>query len=805
MAHRLCRWGAVLSLVVFFALALSSAVVKSPAVDEGGRLAMGYSFLRTFDLRFQKFHKHPRLAASWFALPLLLDSRVPALSEVPGWDNPRSVFEYVPNFFYRNPDIVRYTLVGRVQALLLGVVLGGLVFRWASEWFGCRAGLLACFLYAFSPNILAHSRLMTGDVAAALGCLATMYVLQRLLRRPGILRAILTGLVLGLALLIKYSAVVLLPAMVALLLLAAWFRNWSWAIWPDLSRRKAVARTLGVICLIFVLAGLVVWAGFGFELRPLKTVDLPFPLPAASSIDDLVRLYQHGQGKPAFLFGHRWGGGRWYYFLATLLVKTPPPSLLLLGVACAAVVLRRRLTAQVPLWLFPATYLPFAMVAGRNIGHRYLLPILVFGFVFVSQIAPVLCDRLRGWWARALGVLLVAWYLGASLWIYPDYLAYFNLFVGGPSQGYKVLVDSNLDWGQDLVQLRRYMEDNGLDEVWLSLFALTDPALYGVRYRKLPDWEVKEIPSDFHYLNPDPGVYVIGATLLQGIYLPNLSTFDWFLRREPSDQIGYSMLVYRVEEEAVTSTWVGMCYAPDPVLTPDEIVAGFGRADLRVVYFDCRSSLVIPGEDAPGWIVIPTLAQGERTFVQEWLKGASVEFEQRNFDGGRDFVVYRVDGVPDTWLATRSPVWVAARGVHPIQGREASDPLLPPVALDGPATFLGYKLAARTLHPGGSLILQTVWEGRHPVTEAMPSVFVHLVGGAGDAWGTGDALDFPAIQWQDGDTFVQQHTIELPLGIPPGDYWIAAGLYDSITGVRYPVRAAGGGADTVWFGPLAVE
>jgi hypothetical protein len=87
------------------------------------------------------------------------------------------------------------------------------------------------------------------------------------------------------------------------------------------------------------LAGLIVWAGFGFEVRRLKSVELPFPVPAASVIDNLARLYQVNQGgKPAFLLGQRWDGGRWYYYLATTLFKTPPPALLLSVVACVAAI-----------------------------------------------------------------------------------------------------------------------------------------------------------------------------------------------------------------------------------------------------------------------------------------------------------------------------------------------------------------------------------------------------------------------------------------------------------------------------------
>ena len=144
MERRLCQWGAIVLLGCFFALALSSATVKSATMDEGGKLAMGYSYLKTFDLRFQGLHKHPRLAEAWVALPLVLDRRVPSPADVPGWDDPRNFFGFVSNFYYCNSDIVRYTLVGRIQVILLGVLLGALVFRWASEWFGWTAGLAAC-------------------------------------------------------------------------------------------------------------------------------------------------------------------------------------------------------------------------------------------------------------------------------------------------------------------------------------------------------------------------------------------------------------------------------------------------------------------------------------------------------------------------------------------------------------------------------------------------------------------------------------------------------------------------------------
>jgi 4-amino-4-deoxy-L-arabinose transferase-like glycosyltransferase len=801
MERRLCQWGAVLLLGLFFALALSSAVVKSATMDEGGKLALGYGTLKTFELRFQKLHKHPRLAEAWSALPLLLDRRVPDPADVPGWDDPQDYFAYVSNFYYRNPDIVRYTFVGRFQAILLGVLLGAIVFRWARDWFGWSAGLLACFLYAFSPNVLAHSRLITNDIAVALGCVATMYMLQCLLQRPRLGRAALTGLVLGGALLTKYSAVLLLPAVMMMLLAAAWFREWRWATWRDLSRRDALLRTGGLALLIFGLAGVIVWVGYGFELRSPTRMSLPFPVPAASVIDDLFRLQQFSRGKPAFLLGQQYVGGRWTYYFATLLFKTPPVALFLFAVAAVLAFRQRRLAAQMPLWCFPLIFFLFNITGGRNTGHRYLLPMLPFGFIFASQVVPGVRGFLDRRWARVVGAALTLWYAGVSLWIYPDYLAYFNLLAGGPARGYQVLVDSNLDWGQDLIQLRRYMEERELDEVWLSLFSLTDPALYGVRSRRLPDWGEKEIGPDFHYLHPDPGVYVISATLLHGLYMPNPSTFDWFLHREPVDQIGYSMLVYEVEDAPGSPTWLGMCYAPDPPLDAEEVAAGLGRSDLRVVYFDCRAAWVIPGQGGPGWIIVPALEGESSRLSMEWLADARLEFERGDPEGNRVFSLYRIESTPATLPEPGSPVWVTRGETFPDQVTKQAPSVSLPIDLDGPAAFLGYEMDEGVLRPGEAFYVRTFWRAHGPVTDAMPAAFVHLVDASGQTWSIGDALDFPAVQWQDGDIFVQQHTLELPPDMPTGTYWIAGGLYDIVTGSRYPVAGPTDG-DTFLFGPL---
>ncbi len=804
---RICKGIAFVLLCVFFALALSSARVKSSTVDEGDQLLLGYSYLRTFRLRFQRDFGHPRLSATWASLPLLLDRRISPPSEITGWEDPKDFGKYIFHFYHSSPNVMYYTFLGRVQSTLLGVLLGALVFRCARDWFGCGSGLLACFLYAFSPNTLAHSRLITNDIPAALACLTTMYVLWHFLRRAGILRAVLMGLVLGGALLVKYSTVLLVPTIGILLLLATLHRDWRWSLWPNLTRGKAVVRSIGLAVLVFGLAGLVVWAGFDFEVGPLESINLPFPLPATRFLDGII--YRAQEKRPAFLLGLRWVGGRWYYFPATLLFKMPPLILMLLLITFVTAVLKRRLEGQLPLWLFPAVYFPVSLTAGFNIGYRHLLPMLPFGYVFASQVTRLLPGcmgaRLGRTCAWLLKVLSILWYLGASLGMYPDYLAYFNVFAGGPSKGYRVLVDSNLDWGQDLIQLKQYMDLRNIDEVWLSQFGRVEPALYGVRYRQLPSWIKPESRPGFHRFHPAPGVYVIGATPLQGMYLPDRSTFDWFLRQDPDDQIGHSMLVYDVEEGPLERKWVGVCGDPDPPLSTDEVLAGFGIPDLRVLYFRCRSSGVIPGEGGAGWYIVPASAENVGSPLAEWLEGADVEFTQYDGEGNLSFTVYGLESAPGVSIETDSPVGIVRGDATPGVGANAAARFSLPVELEGPAEFLGYGLGAKSVSSGEVLTVSTVWRANRVVTTTVPSVFAHLVDVSGDAWSIGDALSFSAIQWQEGDVFVQRHTLELPADVPAGTYWVASGLYDLATGDRYPVRATQAGLDTFLLGPVVVK
>jgi hypothetical protein len=282
------------------------------------------------------------------------------------------------------------------------------------------------------------------------------------------------------------------------------------------------------------------------------------PVPARQYLRGLMTVRGHeDKGHRAFLMGQRSSRGWWYYFLVVGAIKTPIP-LLLLALAAAVVSLRRRerdewfLLVPVAMWLLAAS------LSHLNIGLRHLLPIFPFLIVFASKVAaPGAVASRRPWTRTAAGVALglaMIWQAVGTLRIAPQYLAYFNESIGGPAHGYKYVVDSNLDWGQDLGRLARWWEAEGRPPIHLSYYGSADPARYEIEYQPLPTvafWDCAELLPEAHWAEasrPRSGWIVISATCLQNIgsYLGEDVNFDWLRAYDPVARVGHSILVYKI-------------------------------------------------------------------------------------------------------------------------------------------------------------------------------------------------------------------------------------------------------------------
>ena len=825
LSNRWVKWAAALLLWLIFAQAVLTASRTSITIDEGLHITSGYAILRTGDYRL--IEEQPPLVKALAALPLLSVSDLADPRALSAWESDSATPDTIRLVGvmkqwlqpYRPFDRVVY--LARVPIMLLALALGAVVFRWASDWAGPRAGLLALALYTFDPNIVAHSSVAAIDLGAAAFITFASYAFWRALRRPTRASVAMAGVTLGLAQAAKISALMLLPLFVVLAGLRAItasdpallskLRIQGWA--HTTLRGQMLVRFGLLMFVVFLLAGLTLWGIYGFEIRTLAGWSIP--LPAASHLIPLERVrHDLAAGRATFLMGQYSEHGWWYYFPVAFAIKTPLPTLVLLfaSVIVFAVSLSRpsgrlfalralaqddgRLWDTLALVSFPFVYFISAMIQPFNIGYRHLLPILPFIFIFIAYnlwSIPVLARKRSASVAyrpsqssRLLTLLLgllLTWQFVGTIRIFPDYLAYFNELAGGPDNGYRWLVDSNLDWGQGWKELKAYMDAHGIARIKFAQFSSNDPATYGIDYEPIAPMTGAPpvLPSRF---NPAPGVYVLSASSLQGVPLADVNTYDYFRHRKPTARIGYALFVYDLRPVEPKPGWVAMCAAPAPPLEPADLAAGFGRDDLRRVYFDCTQTSVLPGNTSRGWWVLPyALAHDPSVFVSRWLEQVKLVYEQKQSFELPPHSIYLASGEQMKML-----------GVSSLSARFGQT-----------AELLGYRLDPSTVRAGQSVELLTFWRVINPPS-AMLSVMAHLSSMDGRAIAVGDGLGFTADQWQTGDVFVQRHLFQIPVGAPPGELMVQTGLYTLDNIQRLPVTVNGAAAgDTLRLTSLRVE
>jgi len=531
---------AVALLTLFFGLALTSAVQKSPTMDEQNHIARGAAYLGTGDPRLSV--EHPPLVNLLSALPahLLLHPSLP-LDTI--WWEAGEWYNFADLFLWEvNSNAEQIVFLARLPVIGLGLLLVTLVHRWAAHRFGPWGGLLAAAFCALDPNILAHARLSTTDVGGTLFTFLAAYALWRAFRQLSIPRVLWAGLALGLAFAAKLSALLFGPILAFAALLEG--------IPGKQGRTRRLSARMMVVLLLMFLGLLVVWATYRFQVGPLQEGGVSVPAPPYVRGVRAVLDFAAG-GRPGYLLGQVSTEGWWIYFPVAFAVKTPLATLVGLLIA-TGVALRRPSRDDLLVLVPPLAFFLVSTTARLNLGYRHLLPVLPFLAVHIGRLAssptcqsPNPPAHLR----RLLPAALIVWLTLSTIAIYPHFLAYFNLAGGGPRNGWRILADSNIDWGQDLKGLPAWMEREGVEHVRLAWFGSARPEYYGVHHDLLPGvpygfllWNDPPFDPD----NPEPGVYAISVSNLVGVVLPNPDLYAWFRARPPDDRIGYSLFIYRV-------------------------------------------------------------------------------------------------------------------------------------------------------------------------------------------------------------------------------------------------------------------
>ena len=526
----------LLLLVIYLAQCAWFIRTQSFTFDEPVHIVTGQEMWRYS--RIQDWNDHPPLQRLLCTLPLLAAKwQVEVQGHFP---------DFLALAFHPGPQPMADR--GRTVSVLLGIILALVLWTTTRRLFSESAANLALAFFAFSPALIAHYSLITTDGIGVLMIFATAVQLLRWRHQPTRAQTALLGVVLGLLLLAKfYTPPMFLVAMVWLLILkpekiAFHPKRWNW--------RAAMAA--------FALAFVVVWAGYFFHvshltmrdgrfiatfphrepiIKNMRTpVNFSIPVPAGEYLEGMRNVAFHNhRGHQAFFLGTASAKGGWkLYYPTVMLLKWPTVVVLLLFVFLYLAV-RRRITVPRDLLImatFPAVYFVFAVFSHIDIGDRHILPIYPFVLLFVAGGAWQLARRSR----LVLAVVLLAVALNAAdaLRYAPDYLSYFTPFVPS-SQSYKLLSDSNLDWGQGLLALRRYQAAHPHEKIYLAYFGSVDPAAYGLRVEKLDEQE-----------RVSGATVVVSATQLTGQMLKNFDAYHWVLRYPQIAILNHSLHVFRV-------------------------------------------------------------------------------------------------------------------------------------------------------------------------------------------------------------------------------------------------------------------
>ncbi len=496
----------VASALLYLSCATHLARVQTVTIDEYAHVPAGVATV--VHGRVDLYGKNPPLLKRLFAAAVLDEQTVvptpPAQSH--GW----APWAYGQAFERANAE--RYDALyfrARLIVVLLGLLGALTLWAWLRQRTDPLTAAAAAALWLLNPSVVAHSALATLDVAAAITILWTALALAWWLERGGFGRAALIGVLWGAALLTKFTAALLLPAVL---------------IAFALRRERA---TLGAILVVLVTSTLVVHAGYGFAGAFASLGDLPVgsklllslkgslgwlpqPVPAEYTLGFDAQMIDTEEGEfGAYFFGEVSADGFLLYDIVVLLLKTPLPVIALAAAAWWGQHRRPLPTGEARGLLACLSSLAFFLLFFNrlDIGVRYLLPLVPLTLaVAAGALGEVLARR------PALAPVVGGAMAVSLLVAHPDELAWFNAAALG--QGERVAADSNVDWGQDLYRLPAVLRTIGHpdEEIALLYFGHVDPARYGLRFRLPRGPEERGVVVVSHqfrvglpYLAPAPG------------------------------------------------------------------------------------------------------------------------------------------------------------------------------------------------------------------------------------------------------------------------------------------------------------
>ncbi len=586
--NKLTKIIAVTIIVAATVLAVTSSWNDSIIVDEVPHIGAGYSYLEKGDMRLNP--EHPPLAKDLAAIPLLfLNLKQDAFNTKFWQTDVNGQWEFGRRLIFNSGnDADQIKHFARLPILLFFILSAILIFKWARRLYGNLGAIIALILFSFSPTVIAHSRFVTTDMAALFGVLLATYFFINYLKNPTIKNLVIAGLVFGVALLCKFSVVLLVPFFLLLAL-----------IYPARARLRVVIFTL----IIFVIGTVIVlWPVYYFQIRNLppekqqqeteyiltsvyRQISAPLALVVKASGEPILRplahyglgllrvLHQNVEPHNVFFLGDVLFRGSHLYFPVVYFLKEPLAwwglviiSLLFLtwqlrkptaGLARGVKDFIQNHFEEFAMLLWLVIYWATTINSSLNIGVRHLLPIYPFAILLVSgQVAKMVKKAKENFNFKSKALIftvffLLSWYVVENVKVYPLYLTYFNQVAGGPSGGYRYVTDSNLDWGQDLIRFSDWVKENDIKKIEFDYFGWADQSYYlGSNFEWL--WRGKYLDAeDFKARNKSDGWLAISVTYLQEtqgpIERPQYPNYIWLKSYQPVTIIGHSIFVYQIK------------------------------------------------------------------------------------------------------------------------------------------------------------------------------------------------------------------------------------------------------------------
>ena len=560
-------------LILILALVLTSTLSmynKSVAWDERCYIGHGLYLFKTGNFKTDGFIYHAPLSYylnSLFLIPLNI--KTDAWSKNNCWDIGNDII------FHSNYNHKTIVFLSRIPFVLIAVLLGFYVFRWAKELYGALAGLFSLALYSFSPNIIANSTVAMTDFAVVTFMFVALHYFWRYAKHQKKLDVIAVGIFVGLSSLSKVSGLYIFPVFFIL------------SISKD---AKLFFRRIVKIIVIGIIAFFIIFSGYGFRVGTIASaypdhydkrvhdvidgkfknketmrngfyflyekIQLPAPTYLAMMGDV---AFSSIEGRNGYLFGEisKPGAKWWYYFIVVFFAKSTLGFLVLLTLSLACFRKCRKELADEMFLIAPSIFIFVAFSLNQfSFDLRHILLAYPLMFIFAGKLANLKIKNQKLGYAAILLPLLL--HISSSLLIFPNYSSYFNE-ITGPGNGYKVLLGPNVDTGSELINLKKYMDAKGIKKTYFSYHGSVDPKEYGINYEYLPSthfqfWvpEYKPYKKDYSDVFEDcskkRGWIAVSVTNLRGRYLNNPKCFEWLENEPPMAKIGYSIFVYNMQK-----------------------------------------------------------------------------------------------------------------------------------------------------------------------------------------------------------------------------------------------------------------